>query len=42
MPTFDSQVMLADVRFGSLAAPFDNLSLMSGSGWNAAIRQADF
>jgi len=37
------QIMLADlVRFGSLADLLGKFSLMSASGWKAAIRQADF
>jgi len=31
-----------DVRFGSLADLLGKFSLMSASGWKAAIRQADF
>jgi hypothetical protein len=31
-----------DVRFGSLAAPFDNVSSMSASGGKAAPQQIDF
>ena len=39
MPTFDSQVMLADVRFGSLAALLVNTSSMSGSEGKADVQQ---
>jgi len=40
MPTFDSQVMLADVRFGSLADLLGKFSLMSVYGLPLVCKQA--